>query len=69
MSRIKVRMRMAVTIQTAMETPRLTEVHNNGEDYSSFSSGKQASPFIKTKVSVFRFQVSAFLFPFLTPET
>jgi hypothetical protein len=47
-----------------METPRLTEVQNNGEDYSSFSSGKQASPFEvrksyplrqgRAKVSVFK---------------
>jgi lipoprotein signal peptidase len=58
---------MAVTIQRAMETPRLTEVQNNGKDYSSFSSRKQASPFTILKVSVFGFQVSAIVF--LLPDT
>jgi hypothetical protein len=36
-SRIKVMMRIPVTIQTIMGSPRLNKVNNKGKDYSSFS--------------------------------
>jgi hypothetical protein len=45
MSRIRVRRRIAVTIQRAMVAPKSTKVYNDGEDYSSFSFGKQSSTF------------------------
>jgi hypothetical protein len=36
-------MRIPVTIQTIMGSPRLNKVNNKKTDYSSFSLGKQAS--------------------------